>query len=113
MRRFLSFSLICLAGFARCLQAQQTNAFELLEGDRVAFLGDTFIEREQTYGHIEYTLTTHWPERNVTFRNLGWSADTPLVSHAPASIRQKKASIAPRNKSLPSSRPSSSWDMGW
>src|SRR5947207_1570055 len=31
MRRFLSFSLICLAGFARCLQAQQTNANQLLD----------------------------------------------------------------------------------
>src|SRR5688572_29630231 len=57
--------------------AQSTNQFELREGDRVVLLGDTFIEREQTYGHIEYFFTTHWPDRNVTFRNLGWSADTP------------------------------------
>ncbi|MCI0744064.1 MAG: HEAT repeat domain-containing protein [Verrucomicrobia subdivision 3 bacterium] len=63
--------------------AQNTNLFELLDGDRVVFLGDTFIEREQSYGFIEYMLTTHYPERNVTFRNLGWSADTPLgVSRA-------------------------------
>src|SRR5262249_44981798 len=26
---------------------------------------------------IELLLTTHFPDRNVTFRNLGWSADTP------------------------------------
>jgi putative heme-binding domain-containing protein len=83
MRHFLSIALISLASLARSTQGQQTNAFELLDGDRVAFIGDTFIEREQTYGHIEYVLTTHWPERNVTFRNLGWSADTPLgVSRA-------------------------------
>src|SRR5258706_16229463 len=52
--------------------------FELLDGDRVAFLGDTFIEREQSYGYIEAALTSRFPNRNVTFRNLGWSGDTPL-----------------------------------
>jgi putative heme-binding domain-containing protein len=63
--------------------AQNTNSFEFREGDRVVLIGDTFIEREQSYGYIEHTLTTHFPERNVSFRNLGWSADTPLgVSRA-------------------------------
>ena len=63
--------------------AQNTNAFELRDGDRVALLGDTFMEREQTHGFIEYLLTTHYPDRHITFRNLGWSADTPLgVSRA-------------------------------
>lgn len=56
---------------------QNTNQFELRDADRVVLLGDTFIEREQAYGHIEYFFTTHWPDRNITFRNLGWSADTP------------------------------------
>ena len=43
----------------------------------VAFLGDSFIEREQYAGWIELAATTQFPDRNVTFRNLGWSADTP------------------------------------
>jgi len=51
--------------------------FELREGDRVVFLGDTLMEREQQYGWIELMLTTRFPDRNITFRNLGWSADTP------------------------------------
>src|SRR4051812_32497491 len=58
--------------------AQPSNSFELRDGDRVVLLGDTFIEREQSYGYIEFLLTTQFPDRNVTFRNLGWSADTPL-----------------------------------
>ena len=41
----------------------------------MAWLGSTFIERAQQYGYIELALTTRWPHRNVTFRNLGWSAD--------------------------------------
>ena len=60
------------------LSAQLTNAFELRDGDRVVLVGDTLVERERADGHIEYLLTTQFPERNVTFRNLGWSADTPL-----------------------------------
>ncbi len=51
--------------------------FELKDGDRVVFLGDTLMEREQHYGWIELMLTTRFPDRNVTFRNLGWSADLP------------------------------------
>ena len=51
--------------------------FELKDGDRVVFLGDTLMEREQHHGWIELMLTTRFPDRNVTFRNLGWSADLP------------------------------------
>ena len=58
-------------------RAADTNRFEFKDGDRVALIGDTFIEREQTYGYIEFALTTQFPDRNVTFRNLGWSGDTP------------------------------------
>lgn len=54
--------------------------FEFQEGDRVAFLGDTFIEREQYEGWIELACTTQFPQSAVTFRNLGWSADTPAGS---------------------------------
>jgi putative heme-binding domain-containing protein len=53
------------------------GSFELLDGDRVAFVGDTLIEREQQYGFIETMLTARFPDRHVIFRNLGWSADTP------------------------------------
>jgi len=57
--------------------AAETNAFEFKDGDRVALIGDTFIEREQRYGYIEHLFTIQFPDRNVTFRNLGWSGDTP------------------------------------
>jgi putative heme-binding domain-containing protein len=51
--------------------------FEFRDGEKVVFLGDSFIEREQYEGWIELATTTQFPDRNVTFRNLGWSADTP------------------------------------
>ncbi|MCH7687483.1 MAG: SGNH/GDSL hydrolase family protein, partial [Planctomycetes bacterium] len=50
--------------------------FELLDGDRVLFLGNTLIEREQKYGYWETMLTARYPDRNIIFRNLGWDGDT-------------------------------------
>ena len=48
--------------------------FRLGEGDRVALVGSTLIEREQRYGYWETALTIRFP--GVTFRNVGWSGDT-------------------------------------
>jgi len=52
--------------------------FDLKDGDRVVLLGATFIEREGQLGYIETALTSRYPDRNLTFRNLGWSGDTVL-----------------------------------
>lgn len=51
------------------------DRFELLDGDRVVFLGDTFVERMQSTDYIETMLTTQFPNRKIVFRNLGWSGD--------------------------------------
>jgi putative heme-binding domain-containing protein len=51
---------------------------DLQDGDRVALLGDTLIEREPTYGYLEARLIAHFPDKNIVVRNLGWSADTVL-----------------------------------
>ncbi|MBI1899478.1 MAG: hypothetical protein HYS13_00005, partial [Planctomycetia bacterium] len=57
--------------------APKPDPFDLRDGDRVAFIGDVLIEREQIAGHIETMLTLRYPNRHVTFRNLGWSGDRP------------------------------------
>ncbi len=51
-------------------------AFELQDGDRVVFLGNSFFERARQHGYLETSLTLRWPGRKVTFRNLGWDGDT-------------------------------------
>lgn len=48
----------------------------LQDGDRVVFLGDTFLEREGDRGFIETALVATHPDAALTFRNLGWSGDT-------------------------------------
>ena len=75
MKRMLSW-LILLTPFLESAAAP-VKPFELRDGDRVVFLGDTLIERETHYGYVELMMTLQFPYRNVTFRNLGWSADTP------------------------------------
>ncbi|HWF18381.1 MAG TPA: PVC-type heme-binding CxxCH protein, partial [Verrucomicrobiae bacterium] len=51
--------------------------YELKSGERVVLIGDTLIEREQSYGYLEERMTVRYPDRDVQIRNLGWSADTP------------------------------------
>lgn len=51
--------------------------FELVQGDRVVLLGDGLIEQEQYHGWVELMLTRAFSNADVTYRNLGWSADTP------------------------------------
>lgn len=52
--------------------------FQFVDGDRVALVGDTFIERSQRDEHLETWLTVLNPSKNILYRNLGWSADTPF-----------------------------------
>ena len=66
-------TLVTIGLLTHGLQASQP--LELRDGDRVVWLGGTFVERAQQYGYLELAVTTRWPDRDVTFRNLGWSAD--------------------------------------
>lgn len=66
-------TLLVILSFAGRLLAAE--AFPLRDGDRVALVGNTFIEREQDAGYIELALTLAVPRADVAFRNLGWSGD--------------------------------------
>lgn len=44
--------------------------------ERIVLLGGTFVERLQQDNYLEMLLTTSFPEKKITFRNLGWSGDT-------------------------------------
>ncbi len=55
----------------------------LKDGDMVALVGGTLIEREQISGYWETELTRRITGQKVRFRNLGWSGDT-VYGHARA-----------------------------
>ena len=64
----------CIAFFSMSWMASALDAvekFELCDGDRVVFLGNSFFERALDYGHLETALALCWPDRDITFRNLG------------------------------------------
>ncbi len=56
---------------------------EFREGDRVIFLGNTFAERLRNAGYFETLLLTRMPDKTLTFRNLGWSADEITLQPRP------------------------------
>lgn len=72
--RYIVIALFCV--FLQKAHAQEAPVFELEDGDRVVFVGDGFFEYAQRYGYIEAALTARWPDRDYTFRNIGWTGDT-------------------------------------
>jgi hypothetical protein len=75
---FRSLLLCCLIVFSTGLVARAADTFEIKDGDRVLFLGDTLLEREGTYGFLETRMQERFADRHFTVRNLAYSADTPL-----------------------------------
>ena len=53
----------------------QTSRLELKKGDRIILIGNTLAERMQYYGHFETLLHSRFPELELVFHNLGYSAD--------------------------------------
>ena len=52
--------------------------FSFRDNDRVAFVGNTVVERAQRFGQLESLISVAaGPETNgLTFRNFGWSGDS-------------------------------------
>jgi len=80
LRYFMSGIFLC--GICSSLFAAEPAsagpAWSLQPNDRVVLLGNTFIERENTYGQIELALRLSHPEIPFSWRNLGWSGDNVL-----------------------------------
>src|SRR5262252_2191369 len=55
---------------------EQPKAFEFKDGDRIVWIGNTLVEREQRYGYWETALLAANADKKITVRNLGWSGDT-------------------------------------
>ncbi|WP_157972049.1 GDSL-type esterase/lipase family protein [Pleomorphovibrio marinus] len=71
-RLVVALVFLFFLGFSATAQEK----FELRDGDRVVLLGSGIIENEQQYGWLESLFTSLWPDRYISFRNLGWSGDT-------------------------------------
>src|SRR6516225_9878539 len=50
--------------------------FQIHDGDRVVFLGDSITEQRLYTTYIEAYALTRYPKWKLTFRNVGWGGDT-------------------------------------
>lgn len=61
----------------------QAPRLELRPGDRIVFIGNTFAERFRHFGYFETLLVSRFPDYDLTFRNMGWSADEVALRPRP------------------------------
>ena len=66
----------CLSVEAPTAKRVTKPALSFQDGERIVWLGASFVERMQLNGHLETWLTAAFPDRDLLFRNLGWSGDT-------------------------------------
>ena len=75
MRLAIGFlCLLVLPGLQ--VTAQDRPKVQFHTAERIALVGNEFFERDQDQGYIETALTTRFPKKNLTFRNLGYSGDS-------------------------------------
>lgn len=65
---------------------ETTLPLEFSRGDRIVLIGNTLLERLQHFGHLEAMLQQTFPEHELVFRNLAWSADTADLQPRPANF---------------------------
>ena len=75
-RSLLIFLWLVLFSYFSSADEPKEKSFELLDGDRVLFLGNSFFERALEYGYLETAIALSFPDRDITFRNVGWDGDT-------------------------------------
>ncbi len=77
-RLFLTF-LFSLVLFQIPLKAESHPVpFQWKETERIVFVGGTSVEVAIQHNYLESILTSHYSNKNFTFRNLGWSGDNVL-----------------------------------
>lgn len=63
-------------GFVEARARERKQRDKLADGESVVLLGGTLFERAQRFGQFETALTRRLSGKGISFRNLGWSADT-------------------------------------
>ena len=66
---------LLIGGFNAESHADEPAHYKPKTGDRIILIGNTLAERMQYFGHFETLLQSRFPDQNLVFHNLGWSAD--------------------------------------
>ena len=67
--------VISMTGIGGVSRSMAQDALSLKPDDRVCYVGNTLADRMQHYPWLETYLTALYPDHNLSFRNLGFSAD--------------------------------------
>ncbi len=76
LRRYATLGVLVVTTLLGLAVPGNAEPLAFRDDDMVVLLGNTFIERAQQNGYLETQLTLATGEKNVRFRNLGWSGDT-------------------------------------
>jgi glucose/arabinose dehydrogenase len=67
--------------------ADDSPKLELKKGDRIILIGNTLAERMQYFGNFETLLQSRFPDLDLVFHDLGWSADEITLRPRSASFK--------------------------
>ena len=56
---------------------------KIKKGARIAYVGNTLLDRSQHFGHFESFLQRHLPSHKLVIRNFSWSADEVDIQPRP------------------------------
>lgn len=95
MPRLIVIAMLALAGAQPFPAASADGAdFTIQDGDRVALVGATLLERDRHYGYFETVLRTRFPGVRLDFRNMAWPGDTTTVQMRPLNFGSFEDHIA-------------------
>lgn len=97
----MSFLLFLSLFLFSCTKKEEVvHTLNPAPNSHIVFIGNTFAERLQYFNYFETFLYKSFPERNLTVRNLGWSADEINLQPRPLNfgtldehLKEQKADI--------------------
>lgn len=75
----------CIVLLSACTDSEPAAVYTLRPeaNSNIVLIGNTFAERLQYYNYLEPLLYSSFPDKNLTVRNLGWSADEIAMRSRP------------------------------
>lgn len=90
---FLALFLVCIS--LNAIGADAPAKFDPKKGSHIVLLGNTFADRMRHYGYFETLLQKSYPDRQLTLRNMGWSADEVGLQPRPLNFPGFRMSTPP------------------
>ena len=81
--------------------ADDSTKLELKKGDRIILIGNTLAERMQYFGHFETLLHSRFPDLNLVFHDLGWSADELTLHPRSSGFSSDELTVHARSSEKP------------